>query len=923
MLRLVALALSLSLSLPAAAADADTTEAPDWTSTVRRVAKAVVSIRVDGTRFFDGKNPSSSQGTGFVVDAEQGWIITNRHVLKPGPTVAEAVFESGEEIPVQPVYYDPVHDFAFYRFNPADIRHSEVVALELHPERARVGAEIRVVGNDSGEKLSILAGTLARLTRQAPSWDLNTFYYQAASNTSGGSSGSPVVDAAGHVLGLNAGSNRSTASAYYLPLPRVVRALDALQRGERPTRGTLQVEWRHRGFDELRRLGLSAEREDEARAAGEDRGLLVAHAVLPSGAADGRVQSGDILLALDGEPVRRFVPMEAVVDERVGERVRVTVLRGGVEVEVEIEVADLDALAPKSYLEAGRAVLHDVSWLRARGASVPTTGVYVAGPGYAFRRAGIPKGAVITEVDGTRVSDLDAFEEAVRAVPHAAQLRVRWHAISVPKKERLSVVDWDRRWFPLQRCTRGEVGSWSCEGLDEVGEVSPEAVERVERPETKDRLARSLGSSLVTVRVSIPYKVDGVHGDAFRGTGLVLDAEAGLVVADRNTVPVGLGDVTLQVGGAVEIPARVKYVHPLNNLTVIEYDPALLAPGQLRSAVLSERRALPDDKLRFVGLNSDERLVRGEASVAYVDSLELPASGAARFRQVNLDHLVLSGDPPPSLGGVLVDKRGDVAAFWGSVSYRSGRENASRMVAMPVWTLVDVLELARQGASTPVRELGVELKPVSLAEARRLGLDEIWASRMGALGARPLRVERAIEGADVTEHLRGGDLVLAVNGEIAADLEAVARAARGESVRVTVLSDGTLSEVDVETIAWDGIGTPRVLFWAGAQLQAPHRAARLKGFPAEGVYVSMQWYGSPASRYGLYGQRLIVAVDEQPVNDLDDFRRAIAGKGDREDVRLTTLDDDGRRRAVTLKTDLTFWPTYEVRWTEDGWERTD
>jgi S1-C subfamily serine protease len=908
-------------------ADQDDTK---WSRTLERIATSVVTIQIDQARAFDTEWNSSGQATGFIVDAKRGLILTNRHVVTPGPVTAQAVFQNREEVTLYPIYRDPVHDFGIYRYDPASLKFTQPAELPLYPQGAQIGREIRVVGNDAGEQLSILAGTLARLDRQAPEYgvgkynDFNTFYYQAASGTSGGSSGSPVIDIEGRVLALNAGGSTGAASSFYLPLGRVVRALKLLQEGKSVARGTLQTVFSYTPFDELRRLGLRPETEAQVRKRYPNQtGMLVVNDVQPGSPAERVLQPGDILVQMNDELVTAFEPFEQILDDKVGGNVRLVLERGGSVRAHELLVQDLNAITPSSYLEFGDGVVHTLSYQQARHLNTPIRGVYVANPGYVLGAAGVPRGSVISDVNGVPVNELEDFEKIVSKLKHGENATLRFLSIDDPKAIKTTVMRMDRWWFAAKHCVRDDsAGVWPCKSWADDGVASPPEPASTQFAKTTDPILNKLAPSMVLINFDMPYPVSGVTERSYYGTGLVVDAKRGLVVVDRNTVPVSMGDVRLTFAGTIEIPGRVEYIHPLHNIAMLSYDPKLLGDTPVRSAVFEPRELTAGEQVWAVGLGPDTKMKSQSVIVASLDPMVLPLSRTLQFRESNLETINLVNGPN-EFDGVLVDKQGRVLASWSSFAFESGREVQQTNRGIPADVLIEMLKQVQQ--ALPVYSLEAEFIPVSLAKARELGLSREWIKRMEEHSPerrQVLSISRLVGGSPAQKALRTGDVVLAIDGVTANRFREVERATQKSRIKVTLWREGREMTLDIDTVALDGNDLDRVVIWGGAVLQKPHRAlAAQRGIPRDGVFVAYFAYGSPATRYQLWAGRRIVEVDGQPTPDLDAFIKSVAGREDRASVRLKTVTWNEAVEVITLKLDKRYWPSSELRRTPEGWRR--
>jgi S1-C subfamily serine protease len=635
------------------------------------------------------------------------------------------------------------------------------------------------------------------------------------------------------------------------------------------------------------------------------------------------LQVGDIIVEVNGKFLTDFVPLEAIFDSHVGGTISLVVERYGDVLDVELEVQDLHGITPREFISFGDAVVHDLSYQQARHLHRKIEGIYVANPGYVLANAAIPRGSVITSIGDESVATLDDFESVLAGLADKERVAMRFYTFEDPVTSKLAMMTMERRWFPVERCVRDDAtGLWPCESLTNGGAAEPQQPATASFIKQTDRRAREIAPSLVLVNYDMPYTISGISDSHYYGTGVIVDADRGFVVVDRNTVPEAMGDVRMTFAGELEVPATVRYVHPSHNLALLEYDPALIGDTPVRSAKLATTPPGQGESVWVIGLRPDHKLIYRQTEVASVDPAFLPLSRTMRFRETNLEvlHLV---NGPGDVDGVIVDKRGRVTALWSSFAFQAGQDLVQENKGVPAVHVEELLELAR--TDRVLYSLEVELSPVSLATARKLGLDDDSVRRLtnhDPERRQALAVLRTVAGAPAAEVLKPGDLILTIDTNPVTRFREVEVATQLESVEVEFLRDRKLHTASIATVALDGRGVRRAVMWGGALLQAPYRDMSFqRGVEPYGVYVSYFAYGSPASRFGLFAGRRIVEVDGIATPDLDRFIEIVADKADRQSVLLTTVTWNGAVDVLTLKLDKTYWPMYEIVYRDGEWQR--
>ena len=257
----------------------------------------------------------SGSGTGFLIDKERGWLLTNAHVATRSPSTIKVSFRRGEEVEAKRIHVDPLIDLAVLVI-PTDKIPSDAVEASLACDSVpAAGTSVLAYGHPWGMSYTASRGIVAGLAWMYPSQFIQT---DAVINS--GNSGGPLISLNdGRVVGINTATYQpeekdegATAISLAEPMPGICKIVDLLKGGK---------------DTKLRLLPIAV------ATAGDDLRPRVAKVFQ----SEVQFQSGDIITAVNGGTEVSTLP-ELLTDLRG--------LNGGVTISVERDGQDVDVQSP-------------------------------------------------------------------------------------------------------------------------------------------------------------------------------------------------------------------------------------------------------------------------------------------------------------------------------------------------------------------------------------------------------------------------------------------------------------------------------------------------------------------------------------------------------------------------------------------------
>lgn len=283
----------------------------------------------------------SALGSGFIIDAQKGYIVTNNHVIKDADEI-KVILHDNTTLEAKLVGTDPKTDVAVLQVKPS----SELVAAKWgDSDTARVGSWVLAIGNPFGLGGTVTAGIVSARQRDINEGPYDDFI-QTDASINRGNSGGPMFNMQGEVVGMNTAiyspSGGSVGIGFAIPSNNVKEVVDQLIKYGKTKRGWLGVRIQDVTQDIADSLNL-----------GHARGALVSSVTPDSPAAKAGLKTGDVILNFAGKDIKEMRALPRIVAaSEAGKPVPVTVWRSGKNVNLTVTPGQLEKAEASGLLKS-------------------------------------------------------------------------------------------------------------------------------------------------------------------------------------------------------------------------------------------------------------------------------------------------------------------------------------------------------------------------------------------------------------------------------------------------------------------------------------------------------------------------------------------------------------------------------------------
>jgi Do/DeqQ family serine protease len=360
---------------------------------------------------------SQALGSGVIINAEKGYIITNNHVIDKADEITVTLGDR-RNFSAKVIGTDPEVDLAVIQ-----IKADHLTAVPLaDSDKLRVGDFVVAIGNPFGLGQTVTSGIVSALGRSNLGIEGYEDFIQTDASINPGNSGGALVNLRGQLVGINTAivgpSGGNVGIGFAIPINMVKDTAHQLIRYGEVRRGQLGVAIQDLTPELAKAFNITA-----------GKGVVVSQVAEGSAASKAGIKPGDIIIAVDGKPMTSASELRNAIGLlRVGTKIKLTIIREGKQISVNASIQE-----PKRTKVEGGTINKRLSGaeLSNIGPGNPLLGkikgveVLNVTPRSPAWRAGLRKGDIIVSANRMVVEDISSLEAAIRHNRNGILLNIR------------------------------------------------------------------------------------------------------------------------------------------------------------------------------------------------------------------------------------------------------------------------------------------------------------------------------------------------------------------------------------------------------------------------------------------------------------------------------------------------------------------